>query len=102
MALIWATLQFLYIVVLQASAFVLALATRKVEIKVLNDYKEMSIIVYSTTGILLALALVTWTAGSYFIVSQVLAAGMLMVATTIFLFFVFVPKVTLFLFQYRS
>ena len=82
-----------YLVLLQVMAFILALATSKVKIKVLNDSKEMAIIIYTTSVVLLVLAIITFGLNSYSIVTEVLFSGGIMLATTIVLALLFVPKV---------
>lgn len=84
---------FIYQVLLQVAAFVLALMTRKVQIKVLNDSKEIAVIIYTTSVVLLALAVITFGLSSYLIVTEALFSGGEMLATTVVLFFLFVPKV---------
>lgn len=75
-------------------AFFLAVANRKVEIEVLNDFKEMSIIVYTTTAMLIPLLAITFGVSSYMALSEIFFSGAIMLATTVFLFFIFVPKVS--------
>ena len=84
---------FSYVVLLQVVAFVLAVITRKVKIKVLNDSKEMAIIIYTSSVVLLAVGIVTFSLSSYLIVTETLFNGAVMLATTVVLFFLFVPKV---------
>lgn len=63
------------------------------QIKVLNDSREVAIIIYTTSAVLLALGVITFGLSSYLIVTEVLFSGGMMLATTIFLIFLFVPKV---------
>lgn len=84
---------FAYLVILQVAAFILAIITRNVEIKVLNDSKEMAIIIYTTSVVLLALGIVTFSLSSFLIITETLFNGLLMLATTVVIFFLFVPKV---------
>ena len=86
-------LAFSYLVLLQVIAFVLAVVTRKVKIKVLNDSKEMAIIIYTTSVVLLAQGIVTFGLSSYLVVTETLFNGGVMLATTVVVFFLFVPKV---------
>ena len=93
--LVWAALQYLYLMLLQVVAFVLALITRKVQIKVLNDSKEMFIIVYTSTTIMVGLGIITFALGSRLILNEALFCGGILLATTVFLVFIFVPKVSI-------
>ena len=92
--LAWVAIEYIYLLSLQVAAFVLAILNRKVKIKVLNDSKEMLIIVYSTSAIMVVLGVLTFGVDGRIVVFEVLFSGLVMVATTIFLTFVFVPKVS--------
>ena len=83
----------LYLVLLQVAAFVLAIVTRKVEIRVLNDSKEMSVIVYTTSAVMVVLTGITLGLNSYLIATETIFTGGVILATTVVLFFLFVPKV---------
>ena len=91
---LWVAIQYIYLFFLQLAAFVLAILTRKVKINVLNDSKEMLIIVYSTSAIAGVLAVLTFAVDTRLIVGQIFYCGLIMVATTIFLTLVFIPKVS--------
>ena len=93
MPLIWTAVSFVYLVLLQVAAFILAIITRKVKIRVLNDFKEVSIIVYITSVVLAVLAGITFGLSSYLIVTETLFTSGVMLTTTVVLFFLFVPKV---------
>lgn len=93
-ALVWIALEYVYLLTLQVAALILAIVTRKVKIKVLNDSKEVVIVVYSSTTILLILGVFTFALGTRFILNEVLYCTGIILATTIFLVFVFVPKVS--------
>ena len=71
----------------------LTILTRKVKIKVLNDSKEMIIIVYSSTIIMLILGVFTFNPKYRFLLEEIVFCGLVMLATTIFLALLFVPKV---------
>ena len=92
-ALIWVGIEFVYLFILQVAALVLAIATRKVKIKVLNDSKQMAIIVYTTSTVMLTLGVVTFAISSRLVLNEVLYGLGLMLATSVFLGLVFVPKV---------
>ena len=93
-SLIWTGLSFIKLVLIQVAAFVLALVTRKVMIKVLNDFIEVSIVIYTTSVVLLCLGAITFGLNSYLIVTETLFSGGIMLAATVGLFFLFVPKVS--------
>ncbi len=86
-------MEYVYLLSLQVAAFILAILTRKVKIKVLNDSKGMIIIVYSSTTIMLILGVLTFAVGTRFILIEVIFCGLIMTATTIFLTILFIPKV---------
>jgi hypothetical protein len=88
-------LEYIYLLSLQVAAFVLAILIRNVKIKVLNDSKEMMIIVYSSTTIMLILGIFTFALSTRFVLQEVIFGGLVMLATTIFLSFLFIPKVSL-------
>ena len=92
-SLVWVGIEYVYLLSLQVVAFVLAIITRKVKIKVLNDSKEMVIIVYTSTTIMIILGIITFALSSRLVLNEILFSGGVMVATTVFLTFVFVPKV---------
>ena len=93
-SLAWVAIEYLYLVSLQVAAFVLAILTRKVKIKVLNDSKEMMIVVYSTSTIMLVVGVLTFAFDTRLILDQVIFCGLVMVATSVFLTFVYIPKVS--------
>ena len=88
-------MEYVYLVLLQVAAFILAIVTRNVQIKVLNDSKEMTVIVYSTSVVLLILGVITFAFDTRFALGEGLFGFGMMLGTTIFLAFVFVPKVSL-------
>ena len=92
--LAWASIAFLYLVVLQVAAVGLTIATWKVDIKVLNDSREMVAIIYTTSLVLLVLIVSTWAINKYDVAFEVTFGGGVMFATTVFLSLVFVPKVS--------
>ena len=79
---------------LQLAAFILAVITRKVKIKVLNDFKEMTLIVYTTTSAMVVMCIPTFTPFFGFITNEAVFSGGIMLATTVFLTFLFIPKVS--------
>lgn len=75
-------------------ALFLAFLTRKVEIKELNDSKSVSAIIYITTFIIAVLIVDTFVSVGYIVLSETLFSGGLMISTSVFLGFTFIPKVS--------
>ena len=90
---IWLALIFAYLAILQIVGLVLALQTRKVKIKALNDAKVIAALIYITSIVLVILAVSTFALGEYINVNEVLFTGSLLVAAIMFLVLIFVPKV---------
>lgn len=84
---------YLYLAILQTAALVLAFKTRNVKIKVLNDSKEISAIVYITSVIDVELILVTIALTFYNNLIAFFYYGGVLIATTVLLSLVYVPKV---------
>ena len=79
---------------LQVAAFILTVITRKVKIKVLNDFKSMTLIVYTTTSVMVVMCIVIFSPYFGFISNEAVFTGGIMLATTVFLTFLFIPKVS--------
>lgn len=92
---VWLALEYTYLIVLQVLALVLAFKTRKVKIKALNDSKSVTAIIYVSSIIIVALIIITFALDSYIVVSEAMFSAGLLIATTTFLVFSFVPKVNL-------
>ena len=89
----WRIFTFTYLAILQIVGMLLAFQTRRVKIKGLNDSKFVATIIYISSIVLVALALVTFALRTYInIGTGVFVAGIL-ILTTIFLALNFVPKV---------
>ena len=89
----WRIFIFTYLAILQIIGMLLAFQTRKVKFKGLNDSKFVAAIIYISSIVLVALALVTFALRTYInIGTGVFVAGILTL-TTIFLALNFVPKV---------
>ena len=71
----------------------LAVKSRIVKIKVLNDSKEVALIVYITTFAAVETAIVGIALGNYKNVGESLFIGHMLVATTAIVVIIFVPKV---------
>ena len=83
-----------YNILLHLAGVVIAFKTRKVKVKVLNDYREI-ILATCISGIVLVLILVfTYTVTDRINLYSVLTSFGLFVAATAIMVLVFVPKVT--------
>lgn len=83
---------FVYLGFLQLIGVVLALQTRKVKIKVLNDAKYIITLVYISSIVLVIIAIIRFTLASMIHVTEVFYSGGLLLATTVFLSLTFIPK----------
>ena len=72
---------------------ILAFQTRKVKIPILNDSKFVAALVYISSVVFVALALVTFLLRDYINISNGTFSGGIMLLATIFLILMFVPKV---------
>ena len=86
-------MEYASLTLIQVAAFVLAIVTRNVKIKVLNDSKEMTFTAY-TTSIVMVLGVIFLVFNTRFTLNEVLVGFGIMLATTILLAFVFVAKVS--------
>jgi gamma-aminobutyric acid type B receptor len=72
----------------------MAFHTRRVDIKVLNDSKEIAVIVYINSIILALLTVVEFAFSKYHEVYTALFGLALLLEATVFLALVFIPKVS--------
>ena len=82
-----------YLALLQIIGLVLAIQTRKVTVKVLNDSKYIAALIYISSITLVVLVLTTFTLRNFINIYQLLYSGGLLVAITAFLALIFIPKV---------
>ena len=82
-----------YKIVMQLIGVVLAFSIRKVKIKGLNDSKEISIILYITSIILVIVVVITLALGDYINVNGGIFGLGISTASTVVLGCIFVPKV---------
>ena len=90
----WIVLTFIYLAILQLIGVILALRTRKVKIKALKNAKYIVAAIYISAIALMIIAVSTFAIGNLPNVIELLFSGSLMVATTVFLSMVFIPKVS--------
>lgn len=93
-AIVWLAFSYAYKGLLQLAAMFMAFHTRRVKIKVLNDSKEIAVIVYINSIILALLAVIEFALSRYNEVYTVLFGLALLVEPTVFLTLVFIPKVS--------
>ena len=74
-------------------ALILAIQTRKVRIKILNDSKEVAAIIYITSIVLAELVIVSFSLTNFQNIYETLYCGGLIVAATVVLAVIFIPKV---------
>ena len=92
---VWIGVIFAYLALLQIIGIVLAVQTRKVKIKVLNDYKYIAAIIYLSAIALLAITVISLVPLTLLDLQEGVFSGSLLLLTTIFLVLVFIPKVCL-------
>ena len=85
---------FAYLIVLQIIGLVLAFQTRKVKLHGLRDSKFVAAIIYISSIILVALALVTFSLRTYINIGTAIITFGVFSLTTIFLALMFIPKVS--------
>ena len=90
----WEMLMFAYLIVLQIIGLVLAFQTRKVKLHGLRDSKFVAAIIYISSIILVALALVTFSLRTYINIGTAIITFGVFSLTTIFLALMFIPKVS--------
>ena len=91
--LIWVALLFGYKVMLQISGMVLAFLTRKVEVKGLNESREVQVVMIITTPIVVAALVLRLVLSDYLnVVGTVYALGVSLTGGTA-LSIIFIPKV---------
>ena len=89
----WLITCFLYLALLQFIAVVLAIQTRNVKIRILNDSKEVAIIIYFTSFVMIVMLASTFILSDYNNVSDGIFGSSLMISTSVTLIVVFLPKV---------
>ena len=84
---------FCYLILLQVAAIVLAIQTRRVKIKVLNDSKYIIALIYISSITVLVIGVVQFVLGAVININELIVSGAFFIATTSFLSLTFVPKV---------
>ena len=78
---------------MQAIGIFLAFQTRKVKVKVLNDAKQVTAIIYVTSVCVVLIILTTFALGAFINVNAALFCFSIAAASTAFLILIFIPKV---------
>ena len=91
----WEIFIFVYLAILQLIGLVLAFQTRKVKLQGLKDSKFVAAIIYISSIILVALALVTFSLRTYINIGTGISVTGIFSLTTIFLALIFIPKVSI-------
>ena len=82
-------------------AVILAFRTRKVTIKVLNDSKYLTIIIYVSTIILTAMIICTTALDEFLNTDAATFGGLILLFTTVVIGLIFIPKVIMLLTSIR-
>ena len=90
----WLLFLYIYLGLLQIIALILAIQTRKVRIKILNDSKEVAAIIYITSIVLVELAIVSFALSSFNNIHEALYDFGLLLVAIVILLLIFVPKVS--------
>ena len=83
----------LCLVLVELAALILAIKTRKIKIKILNDSKEISVIVYVTTVATVEASVVALILQGFDTLSESLLSSAFFIITTTILGLVHIPKV---------
>ncbi|XP_064390840.1 gamma-aminobutyric acid type B receptor subunit 2-like [Halichondria panicea] len=89
---IYVAVTLVYLAILQIIGIILAIQTRKVKIKLLNDSKYIAAVIYISSISLVLIAIVTIVPGIYINLIEAIFSGSLLVATTFSLGLIFIPK----------
>ena len=84
-----------YKALLHAATVVMALKTRKVRVKGLDDYREIVLATYVSSFVLVIILVFTYTVADQINLFTVLTSFSLFVGATVIMVLVFVPKVTI-------
>ncbi len=90
----WIVVTFVYLGLLQIVGLVLAIQTRKVKVKVLNDSKYIAALIYISSIVLITKAVAVFGTNNLLNVRQAILSGGIVLVSTAFLSFVFIPKVS--------
>ncbi|XP_064391124.1 gamma-aminobutyric acid type B receptor subunit 2-like [Halichondria panicea] len=89
---IYLTVTFVYLAILQIIGIVLAIQTRKIKIKLLNDSKYIAAVIYISSIALFFIGSNVIIPDQFINIEEALFSGSILVGTTFFLALVFIPK----------
>ncbi|XP_064390853.1 gamma-aminobutyric acid type B receptor subunit 2-like [Halichondria panicea] len=89
---IYLTLTIVYLAILQIIGIVLAIQTRKVKIKLLNDSKYISAVIYISSISLFFVGSIVLIPDHLINIEEAIFSGSILIATTFFLVLIFIPK----------
>jgi gamma-aminobutyric acid type B receptor len=92
-AIEWLSVSYAYKGLLQLVAVLMAFHTRRVKIRALNESKETAVIIYFNSITLALLIVVEFALVKYHTVHAALFGMALLLAPTVFLTLIFIPKV---------
>ena len=92
-SIVWLAMSYAYIGLLQLVAMFMAFHTRRVKIKALNDSKQIAVVIYINSIILVLLAVVELAINKFHEVHAALFGLALLIGSTVFLTLLFIPKV---------
>ena len=95
--LIWIIVLYLYILLTQLVAVFLAIKTRKVEIKILNDAKYIVMIIYLTSVIIFIMIVCAVLLSNFLNADGAVFGGLIYIFITTVLGVFFIPKVCLYM-----
>ena len=93
----WVLFLFGYLGLLQVTSLILAIMNRKVTIKVLNDSREITTIVYITSFAALEMLILYFVIGDFNNANASLYTGHLLAAATATILIIYIPKVRCYL-----
>ena len=96
-ATIWIGVSFGYLFLTQIVAVFLAFRTRKVQIKVLNDSKYLTVIIYISTVIITSMMIGAIALKDYLNADAAVFGALIIIFTTLVLGLMFIPKVKIIL-----
>ncbi len=92
-SILWIIVLYAYLLLTQLSGVFFAFRTRKVQVKALNDSKQLSLIIYISSVIVTVMIIGAVALADFLNADAALFGAGLMVFTTVVLGLVFIPKV---------
>ena len=92
-AFYWKIFVFAYLIMLQLIGILLAFLTRRVKLRGLRDSKYIATIIYISSVTVVVMVIITFTLEEFVNVGTGIFVFGILALTTIFLVFIFIPKV---------